>query len=158
MIAVLSFLLALSLLGGGLVVGAQLFLAGAVIQALHRHEPEQAMFLMRQINDRLAGPQSVALFIGTLLAVSAVGVIAFLALESVERWWLMAGAVVYLIGPVGVTMTHQAPLNAGLKAADWSNAERVWPAYRRRAQFWSVIRAALGIAALGALAIGAVEF
>jgi len=51
---------------------------------------------------------------------------------------------------------HNVPLNNRLEAADWSNAERVWPAYRRRWQFWNHIRTALGILALGALGIGAV--
>jgi uncharacterized membrane protein len=158
MVSLLSFLLVLSLLGGGLVVGVQLAFANAILPSLANHEPEQAMFGMREINDRLGDARFLAVYYATLLAVCAVGVLAFLSLESVERWWLVAGAVVYVLGPFGVTLLHQDPLNQDLRAADWSNAGRVWPAFRRRAQFWSAIRAALGIAAIGALAIGALEF
>ncbi|GEM_PF-2735089 len=158
MTSLLSFLLVLSLLGGGLVVGVHLAFANAVLPGLANHEPEQAMFGVRQINDRLADARFMVVFYGTLLAVCAVGIVAFLSLDSVERWWLVAGAVIYVIGPFGITLLHQDPLNHDLRAADWSNAGRVWPAFRRRAQFWSAIRAALGIAAIGALAIGALEF
>ena len=157
MIALLSFLLVLALLGGGLVVGVHLAFANAVLPGLSSHEPEQAMFGMREINDRLADARFLAVYYGTLLAVCAVGVIAVLSLESVERWWLVAGTVAYVLGPFGITVLHQDPLNQDLRAADWSNAGRVWPAFRRRAQFWSAIRAALGIAAIGALVIGALE-
>lgn len=156
MMDLLSFLLVVSLIGGGLLVGVHLVIASALLDALNQPEPEQAMFVMREINDRLSGPLFVVLFITTLTAVCGVAIISYLVLESVERWWLIAGAILYILGPFGMTMIHNSPLDQKLKQADWSNAQRVWPAYRRPAQFWSLVRAALGIAAFGVLVVGAV--
>jgi uncharacterized membrane protein len=156
MMDLLSFLLVISLLGGGLLVGVHLSIASAVLDALGQPEPEQSMFVMREINDRLSGPLFILLFIVTLTAVCGVAVISYLVLESAERWWLIAGSILYVLGPFGVTMIHNSPLNQKLREADWSNAQRIWPGYYRPARFWSLVRALLGVAAFGALAVGAI--
>lgn len=152
----LSFLLVPALLGSGLLVGVHLVIASALLDALSEPEPEQSMFVMREINDRLSGTLFQLLFVGTLISVGGVGAISYLVLESVERWWLIAGSLLYVIGPFGVTLIHNSPLDQKLKEADWSNAQRVWPAFLRPSQFWSVIRVALGIPAFGMLVVGAV--
>ncbi len=156
MIEYLPPLLVAAVVGTGLVTGLLFAFANFALDALADLETEAGMFAMRQINKRIRNPLFFLLFAGTPIVCAAILLIAVFAPELPARWWLVAGASLYLAGPLGITAMHNVPLNNRLEAADWSNAERVWPAYRRRWQFWNHIRTALGILALGALGIGAV--
>lgn len=153
---VLPLLLVAALVGAGLVTGLLFAFSNFMLDALAELDTEAGMFAMRLINRRIQNPMFFLLFFGTPLVCAAIAGLAALSPEQPERWWLIAGSALYLIGPLGITLMHNVPLNHKLEAEDWSNAERVWPAYRRRWQFWNHIRTLLGMLAFGALAIAAV--
>lgn len=152
----LPLLLLAALIGSGIVTGLLFAFANFALDALAELEPQSGMFAMQRINHRIKNPLFFLLFFGTPLVCAAIFFIAMASTDLVGRWWLVAGTAAYLIGPLGVTAMHNVPLNNRLAAADWSNAERVWPAYCRRWQFWNHVRTTLGILSLGCLAIGAI--
>ena len=157
MIEVLPFLVAVAIIGAGLVTGLLFAFSNFALDALAELESKWGMFAMQRINRRIQNPLFFLLFFGTPLVCSAIVVISVVSPEMPARWLLVAGAGLYLAGPFAITALHNVPLNKGLDAADWSNADRVWPAYRRRWQFWNHVRTVLGILALAMLSIGAVE-
>lgn len=60
----LSFLLVPALPGSGLLVDVHLMIASMLLDASSEPEPEQSMFVMREINDRLSGALFQLLFVG----------------------------------------------------------------------------------------------
>jgi uncharacterized membrane protein len=64
-----------------------------------------------------------------------------------------AGAVLYLAGPVGLTMTYHVRRNHALAAAEPTSAEgaELWSRYLREWTRWNHVRVGAGLAAAAAL-------
>ena len=63
--------------------------------------------------------------------------------------WMLAGALLYLVGTFGVTIAINVPMNVQLESADAGSAEgdEVWHWYLRRWTAWNTLRTILGAAA-----------
>ncbi len=139
----------LSVLGSGLVSGVFFIFSVAIMRALER--APGGMAAMQSINVVILNPMFLGVFMGTAL------VCVVLAIFSVVRWeqpaaaWILAGALFYLIGSIGITMIFNVPMNNALEAADPSSAagQEVWKNYLTSWTFWNHVRT---IASLGASA------
>lgn len=142
-------LIMLAALGSGLIAGVFFIFSVAVMRALER--VPGGMAAMQSINVVILNPRFLGVFMGTALMCIA------LAIASVVRWeqpgaaWLLAGALLYLIGSIGITMIFNVPMNNALAAADpaSSDGQKIWADYLTNWTLWNHVRT---IASLGASA------
>lgn len=153
--------LTLAALVGSALMGGLFFAFGtAVTGSLQRMPAGQGAVAMNLINVRIQNPLFLLFFVGTALVCLALGVTAFVR-DTPGKWWLVAGASLYLVGVIVLSFAVNIPLNDQLAAidpataagaAEWQNYLAKWnPANNIRA-----IACALGVIAFGlALASGA---
>lgn len=145
---------ALATVGAGLVTGILFAFSNFALQALAELPAAQGMFAMQRINARIQNPVFLALFIGTPLLCLLVAWRAITALDAPGALPLLLGAGLYVLGPFGITVACNVPLNDRLAATAPEAADVAWPAYRRSWQRWNHVRSALGIVAVALLATG----
>lgn len=133
-----------------LAAGTLLAFSAFVMDALGRLAPEQGVRAMQSINRRAITPVFMTvLFLPALASVAvAIGDGGALAI---------AGAALYLLGPVGTTIAGNVPLNDALERLDPADpgAPASWRGYVRRWTALNHARVAAGIAAAALLAAAA---
>ncbi|TCM45884.1 DUF1772 domain-containing protein [Kribbella sp. VKM Ac-2568] len=150
----LTKILTLAALGGVGLMGGLFFAFGTtVMSSLERMPPGQGATAMNLINVRIQNPLFLLIFLGTALICLALAVLAFVR-DSPGRWWLLAGAALYLVGVMVLSIAVNIPLNDKLAAldpnsaagaAEWLNYLAKWnPANNVRA-----VACLLGVIAFG---------
>lgn len=146
----------LSALGAATTGGVFFAFSNFVMRALDRLPPGEAIAAMNSINITVINPLFMAMLFGT-------GVLCAVDIAVALRYWapvgagyLAAGAVVYLVASVGVTMLGNVPLNAALAKLPPAQARGAedWMRYRRRWTRWNHVRT-IGCVAASALIIQA---
>jgi uncharacterized membrane protein len=96
----------------------------------------------------------LALF-GTAVVVAVLGVWAVTAWSEPSAPWLLAGAVLYLAGTIGVTMVFHVPRNNALATVDpaASDAPARWRRYHSEWTAGNHVRTVAGLAAAAALTV-----
>jgi uncharacterized membrane protein len=116
------------------------------MSGLDRLAPEHGLLAMQSINRRAVTPAFMtALFAPAALCVAvAIGDGSALAI---------AGAALYLLGPIGTTIAGNVPLNDALERLDPADPQAAarWRDYSRRWTALNHLRVALGIAAAALL-------
>lgn len=138
----IDVLLVVAILGTGIVSGVFYAFSGFVTQGLHRLPAADAARAMREINVTAVRPPLMLAIFGTALLVVALIVFA-VAGQLAEPWWAVAGAVVYLVGVVGVTGGANVPRNNRLAAApatDDAALAAAWSEFRSGWQAWNHVR------------------
>lgn len=143
-----------SIVGGGLITGLLFAFSNFVMRALAQLPPDKGMFVMQRINETIINPIFFVLFFGTPLLCLGIAVTSASIMAEPGRLWLFLGAIAYLVGPFGITMLFNVPLNNRLARASNSEVEDVWPEYQKNWQYWNHIRTYLGIVSLACLATG----
>lgn len=149
---VLPTVLVIAAAVGSAVVGGVFFgFSALVLPGLARIESRSAVAAMQAINVVAVRPPLMLALFGTALVSAAVLVLAFLPWQTGSAW-LIAGAVIYLAGVVGVTGAVNVPLNNALAARDTAHPETaaLWATYLRRWTRANTVRGWAG--ALAALA------
>ena len=147
-------ILTLAALVGTALIGGVCFCFGtAIMGSLQRMPAGQGAAAMNLINVRIQNPLFLLIFMGTALVCVALGIIAFVK-DSPGKWWLLAGAALYLVGVIVVSFAVNIPLNDHLAtidpksaagAAEWAKYLTSWnPANNVR-----TIACALGVIAFG---------
>ena len=152
----MTFLTIAAVTGAGVVTGLLFSFSNFVMQALAKLPNEQGMFAMQQINEKIINPIFVAIFLGTPLFCLIIGVNAFIEIQSPGSLFLLVGSVLYLLGPFGITVLFNVPLNNRLAEATIENAEEEWPPYQVRWQRWNHIRTYIGMMSIILLSAGLV--
>ena len=133
----LSTLTVVAALGCGLIAGVFFAFSSFVMRALARLQPAEGVGAMKSINIAAVTPAFMTALFGTGLACLAVGVGAVVAWDGVVSAALLAGAGLYLVGAIGVTMAYNVPRNEALArldsrgpdaAARWSSYVSSWTA------------------------------
>ncbi|MDJ0740630.1 MAG: DUF1772 domain-containing protein [Gammaproteobacteria bacterium] len=150
----LPLLVVVCVTAAGIVTGLLFAFSNFALRALADLPDAHGMFAMQQINARIQNPLFLVLFLGTPLLCVAIAVLTAGSLAAPGRLALFAGAVAYLVGPFGITVLFNVPLNNRLANTSADDAARAWPAYRRQWQRWNHIRTALGVLSLLLLAGG----
>ncbi|GAA1808853.1 DUF1772 domain-containing protein [Agromyces neolithicus] len=142
MLALITPLLIVAVLGTGVMAGVFYAFSGFVTQGLDRLPAADAARAMRGINvTAVRAPLMLALF-GTGLVVLAVLGFAFTGALEGAMWWASAAAVVYLGGVIGVTAGANVPRNNRLAAAanEAAALESAWHEFRPGWQAWNHVR------------------
>lgn len=139
---------------GGLVSGLLFAFSNFVMRALTLEPSDAAMRTMQRINLEIINPLFLVVFIGSaLLSVLLVYLVVSSQLCS-GQWWLLFGGVLYLLGPIGITIGFNVPLNNRLATTPASEADVAWPQYVVRWLRWNHRRTWLGAVSLCALSVG----
>ena len=134
-------------LGCGLVGGIFFAFSSFVMAALGRLPSQQGTAAMNSINVTVQNPTFFLAFFGTGLVCLALLVGAFASWGQLGSKLIVAAAVIYLAGCIGVTMVFNVPLNNALAAAPgdaslWSRYLDVWTN-------WNTVRTVACVAASG---------
>lgn len=143
-------------LGCGLVAGVFFAFSTFVMKGLARIAPSQGIVAMQSINITAISPLFMAALFGTAVACVVLAVFSLVNWRSPESGYLLAGALLYILGTVLVTMVFNVPLNDVLAAADPNGADtaRLWSEYVASWTAWNHVRTIAALAAAWALILG----
>ncbi|WP_030207345.1 DUF1772 domain-containing protein [Streptomyces sp. NRRL S-87] len=133
-----SFSLVLaSALAAGLVAGVFYAFSTGVMSALSALSPKEGITAMQSINVAVINPAFLGAFMGAAALALASGIYAVTHWKAPGAGWMLAGALLYLIGSFLWTMGFHIPRNDALAALDpaapgsvqpWLDYVRVWTA------------------------------
>jgi len=132
---------------GSAAVGGVFFAFSTFVMAAVRRLPAaQGVAAMQSINVTAPMPPLMLLMFGTALACVVVALID-------GSLWLVAGAVVYLVGEIAVTVAFNVPRNHELARLDPASAEAAerWPSWVAEWTAGNHVRTVSGVAAAGLL-------
>jgi uncharacterized membrane protein len=131
-----------SALGSGIVAGVFFAFSSFVMAALARLPANQGIAAMQSINITVINPLFMLILFGTGLLGAALAVAVYLAWPQPRGLLLVAGAVIYIVGVLGVTMAGNVPLNDTLAATNPQTAEAAswWAGYLRDWVAWNHVR------------------
>ena len=145
-------LTALAAVGSGVMGGLIFAFSTAVMPALGRIAPANGIAAMQAINVVILNPLFFFAFFGpALLSVILAGA-ALLGWPVGSSLAIYAGAALYLVGVIGVTMVFNVPMNNALAAIDPSSGEgaTAWANYLSNWTAWNHVRAVSGAAGCAA--------
>jgi uncharacterized membrane protein len=142
--------------GSGLMAGLFFAFSVAVMPGLRRLRPEVGAAGMQAINRAILNPVFGMVFGGTPVLCVLLAATAPFSAQS-GAGWIVAGAVLHVVGSFVLTMVVNVPLNNRLDAADADSpaGAEVWSDYLVRWTAWNHLRTVLCAAATAALALGA---
>jgi len=145
----LVFLQIAAAVGCGLIGGVFFAFSVFVMRALARLPPAHGMAAMQSINVVVINPAFLGAFFGTGLAGLALVAVTIVDGSMPGAAWLSAGALLYLVGTIGVTMAANVPLNTALASMPTEDpaAGPLWSAYLKRWTAWNHVRTAAAIGA-----------
>ncbi len=151
----LALLTLLSALGCGLIAGVFFAFSTFVMSALGRLPPAQGAAAMQSINRAVINLLFMLALFGTGAACLLLAVGALLTWQDAGAAWLLAGSLLYLAGPILVTMAFNVPLNNALAAAVPSSpdGEALWARYLVRWTAWNHLRTIAALAAAASLTV-----
>lgn len=144
----------LAITGAGLVAGLLFAFSNFVMRALAELPNDKGMFAMQAINEKIINPVFMIFFFGTPVLCVLILIQASQNLEAAGSFFLLFGSLSYLIGPFGITIFFNVPLNNRLAETDLVEAETAWPIYQKRWQYWNHIRTYISIFSIALLAFG----
>ena len=142
----------LSALGSGLMAGLFFVFSVCIMTALGRLAPASGIAAMQSINVTILNGIFLSVFMGTAVLCLALIVAWFVGWVPSGGLFVLAGAVLYLVGIIGVTMFVNVPMNDALAAVapDSSEGAVLWNDYLVNWTLWNHVRTVAGIAALAA--------
>lgn len=142
-------------IGSALSAGIFFAFSTFVMQALGRQTPSAGIAAMQSINITVINPWFMAAF----FAPAVVSLV--LAIAALQQWdrpgalyWL-AGALLYLIGTIGVTIAGNIPLNDALAVMNPDSPEgaTLWARYLTDWTIWNHVRTAAAFLAAALFAL-----
>jgi len=139
-------------LGSGIVAGIFFAFSTFMMTALGRLPPEQGMAAMRSINVVIINPWFFSVFFGTAVLALVLAMLAMFNWDDPGPRFVMAGAVLYLICAIVVTIAVNVPMNDALAAVDPASAAgaELWNRYLSAWTAWNHVRTAGSLAAAAA--------
>ncbi|MFA6156716.1 DUF1772 domain-containing protein [Mesorhizobium sp.] len=137
-------------LGAGVVGGVFFAFSNFVMPALARLPAAGGIAAMNSINVTVITPTFMTALFGTGLLCVVLIAAAIMGWSQSGSYWLLAGAVIYLIGNPIVTMIFNVPLNDALAAVDpaSSNGAAVWANHLSQWVMWNHVRTVTAIVAM----------
>jgi uncharacterized membrane protein len=144
---IISIAVIAAAIGAGLTGGVFFAFSVSVMSALSRVSTASGIAVMQQINIVILNP----LFFLALFGPALLGIALLVAVAS--GWvgsggvMIATGALIYLIGLIGVTMVFNVPMNDALAAVDPASAQgaAVWQDYLSRWTMWNHVRTIAGV-------------
>lgn len=151
----LTLLLIVASVGAGLAGGLFFVFSNTIMNAFDRLPGGGGVPAMQRINEVILNPVFFLVFFGTA-ALCVVLLVFYLAhLDKPGAWLACAGALLYLLGSIGVTMVCNVPLNNKLAAVPATATDLLaqWQAYRVPWTNWNHVRTIACTLAAAAFAI-----
>ena len=130
-------------LATGLMAGVFFAFSTFVMKALGRIPAAEGISAMQSINVVVERSGFLVVFLGAAVTCIALAILSFWRLGSHSGWFVLAGAAVYLLGCIVVTMIFNVPMNnalAAMPAADAATATYWTKTYLRDWKFWNHVR------------------
>ncbi len=144
-------LLIVAILGAGLIAGTFLAFSTFVMKALALQPHPNGLLAMQTINITVINP----LFMGVLFGTAALCLWLGYAGFKAGNIWMVAGAALYIVGVIGVTMAFNVPLNDGLAVLPVSSvSEAAWKDYVSGWTMWNSVRMAAAAISCLSFALG----
>ncbi len=136
-------------LGAGLVAGIFFAFSAFIMMALGRLPPRGGISAMQSINVVVLNPAFLAAFFGTAAVALALAIIALTGWSQSGTLYLIAGALLYLVGTIFVTIAFNVPLNNRLASVKPDSAEgaSTWGHYLSAWTAWNHVRTGASLAA-----------
>lgn len=137
-------------IGAGVVGGVFFAFSNFVMPALARLPAAGGIGAMNSINITVITPLFMTALFGTGLVCLVLVAGAIIGWSQPGSFWLLAGALLYLVGNPIVTMVFNVPLNDALAAVDpaGANGATVWTSYLRDWVMWNHVRTITAIVAM----------
>ena len=150
MIKLLPTLTIIAAIGSGVVGGVFFAFSNFVMAALARLPVPQGIAAMNSINITVITPTFMTALFGTDLLCLVLIAAAIMGWSQSGSYWLLAGAVIYLIGNPIVTMVFNVPLNDALAAVDPASADgvAVWANHLSQWVMWNHVRTITAIVSM----------
>jgi uncharacterized membrane protein len=143
-----TLLLWISALGALLIAGVFFAFSNFIMSGLGRMPSKDGMAAMNSINVTVLNPVFMTVFLGAGIAAAVLAVMSFSSLPEPRAIKVLAAAVIYLIGSIGMTMAFNVPLNDALAAAAGSTEGAAkWADYLKTWTFWNHARCLASLAA-----------
>jgi uncharacterized membrane protein len=136
----------------GLVAGVFFAFSTFVMAALRQVAPAEGIRVMQTINRTVLTPLFMAPLFGGGLLCLGLGIWAVVSPDDDAAPWVLAGAALYVVGTVGVTMVANVPRNNALDALD-PQAVDASARWRELASGWTAWNHVRTLAALAAAAL-----
>ena len=129
-------------IGCGLVGGIFFAFSSFVMPALGRLPSDQGIAAMNSINVTVINPTFFLAFFGTGLLCLLLMAGSYVWGDQMSGKLLLAAAVIYLAGCIGVTMAFNVPLNNALAAIQPATPEAasLWAHFLDRWTMWNTVR------------------
>jgi uncharacterized membrane protein len=146
MVTTLGLLL---VVGAGAIGGVFFAFSSFIMRALVELPPAQGVRAMQRINVVVLNPIFLGVFVGTALLGLCVAAVSLVRWASPGSAWLLAAAILYVVGCFGVTMRCNVPRNNRLARLEAESAAAVayWPDYVREWTQWNHLRTCASLAA-----------
>ncbi|TIT65868.1 MAG: DUF1772 domain-containing protein [Mesorhizobium sp.] len=137
-------------LGAGVGGGVFFAFSNFVMPAFARLPAAGGIAAMNSINVTVITPMFMTALFGTGLICLVLVAGAIIGWSQPGSFWLLAGALIYLVGNPIVTMVFNVPLNDALAAVDpaSSNGAAVWSDFLRDWVMWNHVRTVTAIVAM----------
>jgi uncharacterized membrane protein len=148
-----------AVVASGVVAGIWFAFSTFVMQALDKAGPTQGIVTMQAINKTvLRAPAMIAMF-GTAAVCLWLGIWAVRSWRSDSAAYLLAGAVLYIVGTVFVTGAGNEPLNHKLEKfhAHAADAAHRWNDFYAKWLAWNHARLVLTVAATALFAVALIR-
>ena len=152
----LFILTLLAALGSGVMAGLFFAFSTVIMQALGKLPAPIGIAAMQSINATILKPIFFLVFFGPALLSIILAVLAVIGWKDADAGWRLAGALLYLIGSIGITMRWNVPLNNRLMkvAPDSAEGAAIWSHYLEVWTRWNHLRTVACIAATAAFILG----
>lgn len=151
---ILPYVVVSAITGAGIVTGLLFAFSNFMMRALAELQDEHGMFAMQQINEKIINPVFLFLFLGTPLLCLIIGIYSLFHMTDPYNVLLLAGSLGYIIGPFGITIVCNVPLNDKLAAAQPAEGADIWIKYQVKWQRWNHIRTCIGLVSIVFLCLG----
>jgi uncharacterized membrane protein len=137
----------IALLGSALIGGIFFAFSSFIMKALARVPSAEGIAAMQSINLMVLNPSFLGVFMGTAAVSLLVAVLAVIGWEAPSAPWLVAGALLYLVGTFLLTGLGNVPLNNRLAAVQANDpaANKLWEYYLDR---WTLLNSVRTVAAI----------
>ncbi len=152
----LFILTLLAALGSGIMAGLFFIFSNTIMRALGKTPAPTGIAAMQSIDATILNPLFFTLFFGTALLSLVLGVVAAIGWDDAGAGWRLAGALLYLVGSIAITMAFNVPLNNRLAkvAPDSAEGATLWSRYLKVWTAWNHARTIGCIGATGSFILG----
>ena len=149
----------IALLGSALIGGIFFAFSSFIMKALARVPSAEGIAAMQSINMMVLNPSFLGAFMGTAAISLLVAVLAVKGWETPSAPWLVAGALLYLVGTFLLTGLGNVPLNNQLAAVQANDpaAIKVWEHYLDRWTLLNSVRTVAAICAALVFTVGLIQ-